>query len=90
MKSSDLVPPEIEVINGIPQTVLKIKLRNHPDLGLRGLELPELLHRVIIGPCDYPDVVRRAIHQLLVDAAVSEADANAKIAVSRIPLRWGS
>ena len=85
---SDLVPSELEVVKGIPQTVLKIKLRNYPERGLSGLEPRELLHRVIVGPCEYPDVVRRAIYHLLVDVGVSQPES--RIAVSRIPLRWDS
>jgi hypothetical protein len=85
MHPSDLLPQEVEVVRGTPQTVLKINLKNHPDKNLIGLALPELLNRIIIGPCEFPDVMHRAFYQLLVDAGVSEPDQ--KIAVSDIPLR---
>lgn len=85
MHPSHLLPKEVEVVRGTPQTVLKINLKNHPEKNLIGLTLPELLNRIIIGPCEFPDVMRRAFDQLLVDAGVPEPEQ--KIAVSDIPLR---
>lgn len=85
MHPSQLVKAQVEVVRGIPQVVLKIDLQNHPDQGLVGLALPELLDRIIIGPCEFPLVVLRALHQLLADAGVP--DAQQKVTVSDIPLR---
>jgi hypothetical protein len=85
MHPSKLLVPSVEVVRGTPQTVLKIDLQNHPDQGLVGLALPELLNRIIIGPCEFPQVIRRAFHQLLVQAGVPEPEE--KIVVSDIPLR---
>ena len=85
MYPSELLSSSVEVVRGIPQTVLKVNLRNHPDQGLTGLALPELLNRIIIGPCEFPLVVLKAFHQLLTAAGVSEPES--KIFVSDIPLR---
>lgn len=85
MYPSELLSASVEVVRGIPQTVLKINLQNHPDQGLTGLALPELLNRIIIGPCEFPLVVLKAFHQLLTAAGVSEP--GSKIFVSDIPLR---
>lgn len=85
MFPSDYLIPSLEVVRGIPQTVLKIDLINHEDKGLTGLAVPELLNRVIIGPCQYPAVVFKAFAQLLENAGIK--DGWQKIAISDIPLR---
>ena len=85
MYPSELLSSSVEVVRGIPQTVLKINLLNHPDQGLTGLALPELLSRIIIGPCEFPLVVLKAFRQLLTAAGVPEPES--KIFVSDIPLR---
>lgn len=85
MYPSPLLHNEIEIIRGTPQAVLKIDLQNHPELDLVGLALPELLNRIIIGPCQYPEVLVTAFIRLLENADVPDA-AN-KVFVSDIPLR---
>lgn len=65
--------------------VVKFKLENAPDEGLVGLALPELLDRIIIGPCEFPVVIFRAFRQLLSDRNVP--DLQNKIIISDIPLR---
>jgi hypothetical protein len=47
---SNRIKTEIESINGTPQPICKIPLANVPEEGLTGIELPELVERVIIGP----------------------------------------
>ena len=74
MYPSELLSSSVEVVRGIPQTVLKINLQNHPDQGLTGLALPELLSRIIIGPCEFPLVVLKAFRQLLTAAGVPEPE----------------
>ena len=85
MHPEKLPAPVVEVIRGTPQAVLKIDLKNRLDEGLVGLALPELLNRIIIGPCEFPPVVYKALRQLLVEAGVPEPDR--KIVISDIPLR---
>ena len=85
MYPSKLLGRSVEVIRGTPQTVLKIELQNHPDQGLVGLALPDLLNRIIIGPCEFPQVVLSAFHRLLEEAGVPEP--GKKVVVSAIPLR---
>jgi Protein of unknown function (DUF2971) len=85
MHPSPLLVPSVEVVRGTPQTVLKIDLQNHPDQGLVGLALPELLNRIIIGPCEFPQVILSAFHRLLEEAGVPEP--GGKVVVSAIPLR---
>lgn len=85
LRPSKLLVPTVEVVRGVPQTVLKIDLLNQPDQGLVGLSLSELLDRIIIGPCEFPQVILGAFRQLLAEAGVPDLDN--KIAVSDIPLR---
>ena len=82
---SERVLCHTEVIGGVPQPVYKIPLRNFPDEGLEGVEVPELLDRIIIGPTEYPWAVYQAFKQVLTAAGVP--DAGKKIIVSDIPLR---
>jgi len=75
----------VEIIGGAPQIVYKIPLQNIPDEGLTGVELPELLDRLIIGPTQHPLATYNAFVDLLNDAGVPNA--NEKVCVSDIPLR---
>jgi len=85
IESSDLVPKEIEDVYGVPQLVLKIKLEDHLDRGLRGLEPRDLIDRVLIGPCDHPDVVCRAFRETL--TALGVPDAGNRAYGTGVPLR---
>ena len=85
LQASPLLGEHIELVRGVPQTVLKIRLQDSPDDGVVGLELPTLIKRIIIGPCDFPHVVARALGTLLDDAGV--ADHMDKVVVSNILLR---
>ena len=84
MKSS-YVKMEIESVNGTPQPVCKIPLANIPDKGLAGIEIPELVERVIIGPTKYPRVIQEAFSILL--SSIDMPDATNRVTVSDIPLR---
>jgi hypothetical protein len=75
----------VEVVRGVPQTVLKIPLKNIPGENLTGLEVPEFLDRLIIGPCEFPLVTYRAFQQQLIDLGIP--DPENRIAISDIPLR---
>ena len=85
MHSSPILTQSVEVIRKIPQTVQKLQFANNPEAGIVGLALPDLLNRLIIGPCDYPVVVLQALRQVLQEAEVPQADG--LIYVSDIPLR---
>lgn len=85
MEPSPLVPVQLEVIGGIPQRVLKLALKDRPDLGLTGLEPNQLIDRVLIGPCEHSEVIGQALWGALGAAGV--ADAGNKIFYTGIPLR---
>lgn len=72
-----------ETIAGIPQMVAKIKFDEHenPD----GFSIPQLLRRVIIGPCEDPRPVRSALCNAMDGVGVQNCDD--KIWMSHIPLR---
>jgi hypothetical protein len=89
MHSSTHLEKSTESINGTPQFVYKLPIRNiagnGSERGLLGMEVPELLDRVIIGPCENDQVIADVFIELLTKAGVTDA-AN-RITVSRIPLR---
>jgi hypothetical protein len=85
MHPSELLPSSVEVVRGTPQLVLKLDLQNHTEQGLTGLALPELLNRIIIGPCDFPFMIVKAFRQLLAEAGVPGPEK--KLFISDIPLR---
>ncbi|MDK3022626.1 DUF2971 domain-containing protein [Cupriavidus taiwanensis] len=77
--------PDIFTVRGTPQEIFKIKLEERPERGITGLSLPNLLDRIIIGPCDYPDVTYRAFSSILQTAGFAEP--NKILHISGIPLR---
>lgn len=82
---SELIRMEVEAIGGIPQQVCKLSLKNFPDKGITGIEIPEILDRVIIGPSAYPVPIAQAFVSALQQAGVS--DAAQRVVNSEIPLR---
>jgi hypothetical protein len=64
---------------------MKIPLRNVTEEGLNGIEIPEIIERVIIGPTEHSQIVAEAISALLAEAGLK--DPRSKVFVSEIPLR---
>lgn len=85
MDQSDRLIPSIESVRGTPQRILKIPLKNIPEEDFVGLEISELLDRIIIGPSQYPQAIYQAFTQLLHDAGVQNP--GNKVLISDIPLR---
>lgn len=85
MELSDRIVPAIETIGSTPQKVFKIPLQNAPEHGLLGMEVPEILDRIIIGPTKFPNAIYQAFHQILTDLGVPNPEQ--RIAISDIPLR---
>ncbi|ATU93161.1 hypothetical protein B5P45_20840 [Phyllobacterium zundukense] len=73
------------VIDSVPQTVYKLPLKNSPDDNLTGIELPELIDRVIIGPSIHAGPIRDAIVAKLAEKNVP--DPGSKVVASGIPVR---
>lgn len=82
---SAFVLPSAESVAGIPQVVYKLPLQNQDGMNMPEVELPKLLHRVIIGPSAYPNQIAEAYYEVL--RALGIEDARARISVSHIPLR---
>lgn len=79
------LPARVEVIADVPQTILALKLKDHPSLGLVGIEIPKLVKRVIVGPTQYPLIVAEALSRCLKAAGIRSPEEI--IAFSDIPLR---
>ena len=75
----------VEIVNDLPQTVLTLPLKDIPEEGLTGIEIPAFLDRIIIGPTQHPFVIAEAMATLLKANGVE--DPASKIAYSDIPLR---
>ena len=80
-----ILSKKVVVIDGVPQEIWALPLRNDPLNGLHSADIPSLLDRIIIGPTPYPHVSARAFVGLLEQAGVN--DATRKVIVSDIPLR---
>ena len=76
---------KVAVIDGIPQRVWTLPLKNAPRNGLHDADVGGLLDRIIIGPTAYPYVVATAFVKLLEGADVRGA--GDRVVVSDIPLR---
>ena len=81
LNQSDFVKKEIQIVKGVPQIICKIPF----DKGIEGLTLTELIDRVIIGPCEFPDVTYQAICSVLSEAGMTSPEQI--ITKSEIPLR---
>ncbi|MFM9912673.1 MAG: DUF2971 domain-containing protein [Methylophilaceae bacterium] len=79
------VPAITETIGGIPQIIHKVTLENRPDQQIRGIAIPELLDRVIIGPSEYSFAILTSLVKELKEAGIEDADS--KVFISPIPLR---
>ncbi len=79
----------IECIKGIPQMIYPLSLCGNHENGLAGMDLRNILDRIIIGPTPYPGVIRDAFVELLDSIGVVDTPNNApnKVIVSDIPLR---
>jgi hypothetical protein len=82
---SDRITSSIETIDGTPQSICKVPLKDVPEEGLTGLNMPDFLDRVIIGPSKYPAGIYDALLVLLTEAGVQ--DPASKIVFSDVPLR---
>lgn len=84
-QKSDRIISDVQSIRGTPQPICRIPLKDFPDEGLVGIEIPKLVDRVIIGPTQYPQAIREAFITLLSNAGMT--DAPNRVFVSDIPLR---
>lgn len=76
-----------ETIRNRPQVVYKLPLESYPEEGVVGASVPELLHRIVIGPTDEPWQIWEAFVVLLEELGIP--DGEKKVIVSDIPFRGG-
>jgi hypothetical protein len=79
------IESSVEVVGGVPQLIYKVPLENNASASIRGMEISELLDRVIIGPTQFPWVTYEAFVTSLEVAGVK--DAASRVFISRIPVR---
>jgi hypothetical protein len=82
--TSDLITESLLTIDGVPQITYKLALRDRPESGLIGIEIPALLEEVIIGPTQFSFPIC-ALRIVLPEAGVTSPDQ--RIRVTNIPLR---
>lgn len=82
---SSLIEESFENVRQVPQKVIKLNLKDHPEQGLVGVNLNDFLNRIIIGPCDFPHVIADTFLDILKKKGIQ--DAAERIVVSDIPLR---
>ena len=85
MRKSDHVELSIETINGVPQQVYKIPLKDFPEHNFCGASINDFIERIIIGPSDQQGVLAKTFISLLRDAGCENAID--RIQFSGIPLR---
>ncbi|MBP7766589.1 MAG: hypothetical protein KA113_15485 [Syntrophaceae bacterium] len=85
MNSSKLISSSIETFNGVPQIVYQIPLKDDETENVTGVNIPQLVDRIIIGPSEYPFPMHQAFAAALKDAGVEKAES--RVVISGIPLR---
>jgi hypothetical protein len=83
--SSVHVTRRVRTIRGVTQPIYDLPLKEIPQLGLVGLEIPQLLHKIIIGPTQYVMATFNALCFLLEEAGVKNPVE--RIVGSGVPLR---
>lgn len=83
--SNGSINSSVETISGVPQVVYKIPLENDKELEITGLDLHELIDKVLIGPTQYPLAIFNAFCIAMNEAGIEESAS--KITISDIPLR---
>lgn len=82
---SERITSSVESVNGIPQLVCKIPLKDVPEEGLTGLAPMDFIEKVIIGPTKFPAGIYDAFTVLLGDMGIPNP--TERIVFSNIPLR---
>lgn len=85
LHESERLKPIPEIIGGITQLLLKLKLQDVPEEGLSGLTIPDFLDRILIGPCEHPEVIAASLASLLKSVGVENAEQ--RVHITGIPLR---
>lgn len=84
-KKSKYVLEEVVCINGVPQRIYKIPIKNVPEESFTGFEIHDLVDKIIIGPSDNQIILGDAFSSLLRNAGCEAPEK--RIRYSGIPLR---
>jgi hypothetical protein len=79
------VKREFRCIDGVPQRIYKIPLIDYPNDEYTGTSIDALLDRIIIGPTQFPGMIRDTMYIALTRAGV--VDAHKRLIMSDIPIR---
>jgi hypothetical protein len=82
---SDLMKAQVQVINGIPQTVYLLPIDGEVCETMSELDFVSMFDRLIVGPTQFPLAIHEAFTRELDQAGVS--DAATRIVISQIPIR---
>jgi Protein of unknown function (DUF2971) len=85
LDSPHSIESKVEVINGLPQRVCKINLKNDDAKGIKGIEIHELINRIVIGPTEFSREVKEALCDELSDHNI--LNPGKMVIASDIPLR---
>jgi hypothetical protein len=83
--SSGYLVRNVRTVRGVTQPIYDLPLKDIPQEGLVDIEIPQLVHKIIIGPTQFGPATFNALWFLLQDAGV--ADPSGRIVVSGVPLR---
>ena len=77
-----IVSPAYETIEGVPQKIYKVNLK---DSILHNADIKSLLNKVLIGPTENPDIIKEAFEGLLTEKQISITED--LVHISNVPLR---
>jgi hypothetical protein len=85
MRASKLMEFSTEIIEGIPQPIFKVPMDAAASPELADIDIARIFDRLIIGPSQFPEVMRQAFATALANAGVSKA--TDRVFISNIPIR---
>lgn len=85
LHESARIIPDIFSFNGVPQKIFKIPLKSVPEEGLFGIEVGQLVERIIIGPTEFPVEIKEALGSVLESKGIELP--YGMIWISDVPLR---
>jgi hypothetical protein len=82
---SEILKPVYRVVNGIPQRIYEIPLRNIPERNFMGASIKDLIDKIIIGPTLYAKTIAESFIEKLKKEGID--DASKRVVVTDVPLR---
>lgn len=76
---------EVVAINGVPQLIYKLPLKEISEESFPGADIPHLIKKIIIGPSAHQGTIYKAFVELLAKAGGTNPER--KVVISDIPLR---